>query len=246
MKILVISAAISASLLGVASAAGQGAVEVRLADTKYRFIDVSFARKNGVVFDGFYVGVPRSNELNIGGGYALKRGALTLTPLLYAVIGKEDGQRGVKGALLTAFETGDWKFLSFIGAYIRASGSVDAYQVLDTADLTRTLTTRWELGVQGGFFRTGGAWNTQVGPLLKFNDSRGAWAVSYRFGSEKELRVARVLGVLVNESEPNVPPFVTATETAQNTTASSLACYSSHLRWDRRPAADALADAWLT
>ena len=193
LRPLVIFAAISASLLFIGTAAGQGAAEVRLADTKYRFIDVSFTRKNGVVFDGFYVGVPGSNELNVGGGYALKRGALTLTPLLYAVIGKEGGQRGVKGALLTAFERGDWKFVSFVGAFIRASGSTDAYQVLDTADFTRTLTTRWELGVQGGFFRTGGAWNTQAGPLLKFNDSRGAWAVSYRFGSENELRVARVL-----------------------------------------------------
>ena len=193
LRSLVIFAAIGVSLLGVATAAGQGAVEVRLADTKYRFIDVSFTRKSGVVFDVFYVGVPGSNELNAGGGYALKHGALTLTPLLYAVIGKEGGQRGVKVALLSAFERSDWRFVSFVGAFVRASGSTDAYQVLDTADLTRTLMTRWELGVQGGFFRTGGAWNTQVGPLLKLNDSRGAWAVSYRFGSEKEFRVARVL-----------------------------------------------------
>lgn len=181
-----------ACLLAAASAAGQGAVEVRLADTQYRFFDVSFTRPNGVVLDGFYVGVPGSNELNLGGGYTLKRGALTLTPLLYAVIGKENRQRGVKAALLTAFDRAGWKFVSFLGAFVRTSGSVDGYQVLDTADLTRTLTKRWEVGVQGGFFRTGGAWNTQVGPLLKLNDARGAWAVSYRFGNENEFRVGRV------------------------------------------------------
>lgn len=154
-------------------------------------MDVSFTGKNGLVFDAFYVGVPGSNELNVGGGFALKRNALTLTPLLYAVAGKEGGQRGVKAALLTAYERNGWKFGSFLGAFVPTAGSADSYQVLDTADLTRTL-GKWELGVQGGFFRSGGAWNTQVGPLLKLNDARGAWAVSYRFGPDDEFRVGRV------------------------------------------------------
>ena len=113
---LVILAFMSASLLsGVRNIAGQGVAEVRFANTRYRFADVSFTRKNGVVFDGFYVGVPGSNELNVGGGYAFKRNALTLTPLIYAVIGKEGGERGVKTALLAAYETDGWKFGSFLG-----------------------------------------------------------------------------------------------------------------------------------
>lgn len=191
---LAMFAFMSASLLlGVRNLAGQAVAEVRLADTRYRFVDVSFTRKDGVVFDCFYVGVPGSNELNAGGGYAFKRHALTLTPLAYAVIGKEDGQRGVKVALLTAYERDRWKFASFVGAFVRTSGSTDSYQVLDTADLTRTLGGPWELGLQAGFFRAGGAWNTQIGPLLKRNDGRGAWAVSYRFGHEKEFRVGRVI-----------------------------------------------------
>jgi hypothetical protein len=191
---LVIFAFMSASLLsGVRNIAGQAVAEVRIADTRYRFADVSFTRKNGVVLDGFYVGVPGSNELNVGGGYAFKRNALTLTPLIYAVIGKEGGERGVKTALLAAYERDGWKFGSFLGAFVRTSGSTDSYQVLDTADLTRTLGKWWELGVQAGVFRSGGAWNTQVGPLLKLNDSRGAWAASYRVGQQKEFRVGRVL-----------------------------------------------------
>lgn len=190
---LVIFAIMSASLLlGICSIEAKGVAEVRLADTRYRFVDVSFTGKNGAVFDCFYVGVPGSNELNAGGGFAIKRNALTLTPLLYAVIGKEGGERGVKAALLTAYERDGWKFGSFLGAFLRTSGSTDAYQVLDTADLTRTLGTRWELGLQAGFFRSGGAWNTLVGPLLKLNDARGAWAVSYRLGDQKEFRVGRV------------------------------------------------------
>jgi hypothetical protein len=193
-RTLVIFAFMSAALLfDVRNVVGQVVAEVRLADTRYRFVDVSFAGKNGAVFDFFYVGVPGSNELNVGGGYAFKRHPLTLTPLVYAVIGKEDGERGVKAALLTAYESHGWKFGAFVGNFVRMSGSVDSYQVLDTADLTRTLGKWWELGVQAGFFRSGGAWNTQVGPLLKLNDARGAWAASYRFGQQKEFRVGRVL-----------------------------------------------------
>lgn len=183
----------AASLLwGAAEIAAQGLAEVRYADTSYRFADVSYTWSSGAVFDGFYVGVPGSNELNLGGGYALKRGALTLTPLVYAVIGKEDGQRGVKTALLASYDRSGWKLLAFGGAFFHTAGSVDDYHVLDTADITRVVATRWELGVQSGFFRTGGSWNTQIGPLVKFNDSKGAWAVSYRFGNEKEFRVGRV------------------------------------------------------
>lgn len=193
LRPLVVFAAITASLLAAGNAAGQAVAEVRFADTHYRFADFSFTGKSGGVFDVFYVGVPGSNELNVGGGYALKRGALTLTPLLYAVAGKEDGQRGVKAALLTSVDKDGWKFVCFLGAFVRTAGSVDNYQVLDTADLTHTFATRWELGVQGGFFRAGGSWNTQIGPLLKLNDSRGAWAASYRFGSDPEFRVGRVL-----------------------------------------------------
>jgi hypothetical protein len=192
-RFLVTFAFVIASLFtSVRDAAAQAVAEVRLADTHYRFVDVSFTRKNGVVFDGFYVGVPGSNELNVGGGFAFKRNALTLTPLIYAVVGKEGGERGIKTALLTAYERNGWKLGAFVGAFIRTSGSTNSYQVLDTADLTRTLRTRWELGLQAGFFRSGGAWNTQVGPLLKLNDARGTWAVSYRFGHPKELRAGRV------------------------------------------------------
>ena len=185
--------AISVLVAAVAGdAVAQGLAEVRVADTRYRFVDVSFTGKSGAVFDAFYVGVPGSNELNVGGGYTIKRRSLTLVPLLYGVAGKEAGQRGVKAAVLVAFEDRGWKFNGFLGAFTRTSGSIDSYQVLDTADLTRTFATRWEAGAQAGFFRTGGAWNAQIGPLLKRNDAKGAWAVSYRWGSPKEFRVGRV------------------------------------------------------
>lgn len=174
-------------------AAGQHMVEVRGADTEYRYADWNYSAANGAVVDLFYVGVPGSNEFNIGGGYVFKQGRLVVTPLIYAVIGKEGSQRGIKVALLASFERDGWKFVSFLGHYARVSGDVTAYQVLDTLDVTRVIGTRWEAGLQSGFFRTGGSWNPQTGPLLKRNDSRGAWAVSYRFGPQQEFRVGRVV-----------------------------------------------------
>jgi hypothetical protein len=175
------------------AAHGQHVIEARGADTHYRYADWSYTWGGGAVADVFYVGVPGSNEFNAGGGYAIKRGGLLVSPLAYVVIGKEDSQRGIKVALLVAFEGGGWKLQSFVGHYVPVSGGVGSYDVLDVLDLTRTLGTRVEAGVETGFFHVGDAWNQQTGPVLKLNDSHGAWAVSYRFGSENEFRVGRVL-----------------------------------------------------
>jgi len=177
----------------VPDAAAQHMIEVRGADTKYRYADWNYTFANGAVVDVFYVGVPGSNEFNLGGGYAIKRGCLVLTPLVYAVIGKEGGQRGAKVALLVSVDKAGWKLVSFLGDYIPGSGEVASYQVLDTLDITRAIGKRWDVGLQSGFFRTGGAWNPQVGPLVKLNDRHGAWAASYRFGPQNEFRLGRVL-----------------------------------------------------
>lgn len=192
-RALVIGAIVLSILGGQARAVAQHLVEVRGADTKYRYVDWNYTWKSAAVVDVFYIGVPDSNELNLGGGYAIKAGRIVLTPLVYVVIGKEDSQRGVKVALLASFEKDGWKLISFLGACARVSGAVRPYQVMDTLDVTRTFAARWEAGVQSGFFRTGGAWNPQVGPLLKLNDRHGAWAVSYRFGPQHEFRAGRVL-----------------------------------------------------
>lgn len=186
---IVVAVALTA---GAPNVAAQHMLEMRVADTEYRFVDWNYTWEGGAVVDVFYVGVPGSNELNVGGGYAVKLGPLTLTPLAYGVAGKEGGQRGVKIALLASFDRSGWKLVSFAAGYLRVSGEVGDYQVLDTLDLTRTIAARWELGVQSGFFHADGAWNTQVGPLLKLTDRWGAWAASYRFGDENEFRVGRV------------------------------------------------------
>ena len=110
------------ALCVVPIAAGQHMVEVRGADTKYRYADWNYSFAKGAVDDVFYVGVPGSNEFNFGGGYAFKQGGLVVTPLVYGVVGKEGGQRGVKLALLVSVDKGGWKLLSFLGDYIPVSG----------------------------------------------------------------------------------------------------------------------------
>ena len=173
-------------------AAAQNMFEVRGADSKYRYVDWNYTFHSSAVVDLFYIGVPGSNEFNLGGGYGIKAGKLTLTPLLYAVLGKEGGQRGLKIALLVTLDKDGWKLNSFLAHYAPVSGEVSQYQVLDTLDFSRVLGKRWELGVSTGFFHSGGTWNPQTGPMVKLNDRLGSWAASYRFGPQKEFRFGRI------------------------------------------------------
>ncbi|MBZ5500101.1 MAG: hypothetical protein LAP85_27210 [Acidobacteriia bacterium] len=168
--------------------------EARGANTKYRYADWNYTFHNSAIVDLFYVGVPGSNEFNLGGGYGFKPAQfLTIAPMAYAVIAKEAGQRGVKIALLIMFDKDGWRINSFLGHFVPISGDVAHYQVLDTLDASKVIRRRWEVGISNGFFHADGKWNPQVGPLLKLNDRLGSWSVSYRFGPQNELRFTRVL-----------------------------------------------------
>jgi hypothetical protein len=177
---------------GARAALAQHLVEFRAADTRYRYADWNYTFPHGVVTDMFYVGVPGSNEFNLGGGYSFRFGTLSIAPLLYLVAGREGGQRGVKLALLVMYEREGWKVASFVGHFARVTGQVASYQVLDTLDVTRRIRKDWEAGLSSGFFHSGETWNPQIGPLLKRNDSCGYWGVSYRFGPGNEFRLVRV------------------------------------------------------
>jgi len=175
-------------------ALAQSTVEVRGADSKYRYADWTFPVYRSFMLDLFYVGVPGSNEFNLGGGYGFKpRPSLTIAPLAYAVIGKEGGQRGLKVAVLVVLEKARWKANVFLAHLAPVRGTVSRYQVLDTGDVTRTIYGAWEAGMSAGFFHADTKWNPQVGPLLKRNDRLGSWGLSYRFGPQRELRVTRVV-----------------------------------------------------
>ncbi len=173
-------------------AAAQSLFEVRGADTKYRYADWLYTLHNSAIIDVFYDGVPGSNEFNFGGGYGIKIRKLTVSPLLYVVVGKEASQRGLRMGLLVTFDIEGWKLVSYLSHFAPLSGGVSQYQSLDTMDFTRVIGKRWEVGIQNGFFHSEGKWNPQIGPLLKLNDHYGSWALSYRFGPQRELRAARV------------------------------------------------------
>jgi hypothetical protein len=167
-------------------------LEGRIASSEYRYFDWNYTFHNSAIVDAFYVGVPDSNEFNLGGGYGFKpRPSLTVAPMAYAVIGKEAGQRGVKIALLVMFEKNGWKLNSFLGHFSPIAGDVERYQVLDTLDVSRVIRGPFEVGLSNGFFHAGGKWNPQIGPLFKVNDRLGSWYVSCRFGPQNELRFSR-------------------------------------------------------
>lgn len=173
-------------------AAAGDLIEVRGADTKYRYADWLHTFRNAAVIDVFYDGVPGLNEFNFGGGYSFKLKKLVVIPLVYFVAGKEDHERAIRLGVIVAYEQEGWKLNSYLSHCAPLSGGVSHYQSLDTADFTRVLSKRWELGVQSGLFHYQGKWNPQVGPLVKMNDRAGYWGVSYRFGPQREFRISRV------------------------------------------------------
>jgi hypothetical protein len=189
---MLVSAAALAACFGCGQAAAQHLVEFRGADTRYRYADWNYTFPNAVNIDVFYVGVPGSNEINAGAGYSFRIRKLTITPLIYAVAGKENRQRGIKVALLVLLQSDNWKLNSFVAHFTRVSGGVERYQVLDTLDCTRVFGKRFEGGLSTGFFHSGDSWNPQTGPIAKLNDRFGSWALSYRFGPQREFRLGRV------------------------------------------------------
>ena len=192
MRVLIKTAILLAFFLSGRQGLAQHYFEGRVADTKYRYFDWNYTFANSALVDVFYVGVPDSNEFNLGGGYGFKpKPSLMIAPVAYAVVGKEYGQRGIKIALLVMFEKDGWKANSFLAHFSRIAGDVRHYQVLDTLDVSRVVRGPFETGVSAGFFHAGGKWNPQIGPLFKLNDRFGSWYVSYRFGPENELRFSR-------------------------------------------------------
>ena len=176
--------------------------EARIADPEYRYLDWNYTFASSAIVDLFYVGVPGSDEIDLGAGYVFKPTAsLMVAPLVYAVYAHQGEQRGVKIAVLASFERNGWKASAFLGHFERVSGDVGSYQVLDTLDATRSVGAHLELGVSTGFFHAEHEWNGLAGPLAKWNDRHGFWGVSYRFGHENELRAVRVF--LLAKSPPH-------------------------------------------
>ena len=173
-------------------AAAQTTMEVRGSNSKYRFFDVSHTFTSNVVFDALYIGVPGSNEVFVGGGYQFKPAKwLTISPLLYGGIGRENHERGVKVAVLAIVDTGAWRGAAYVAQFAPAARQAKRYFLCDSLDVMRVVKS-WEVGASLGFFAQDNANSWKLGPMLKHNDQRGAWAVSLRGGTDFELRISRV------------------------------------------------------
>lgn len=173
-------------------AVAQTTMEARGSNSNYRFVDVSHAFNNNVVFDALYIGVPGSNEVFVGGGYQFKPAKwLTISPLLYGGIARENHERGVKIAVLAIVDTGSWRSAAYVAQFAPVAGEAKRYFLCDSLDVMRVVKS-WEVGASLGIFAQDNANSWKLGPMLKHNDKRGAWAVSARGGTDFELRINRV------------------------------------------------------
>ena len=159
----------------------------------YRYAEYSRPLSGPVVFDAVYLGVPGQNELYVGAGYQLKATpTLTVTPLVYGVAGKENGQRGLALGTFVLGTVGDWSVYTFVGYFEPLSGDVSRYLFVDTLDIARKLGS-WEVGLSAGAFIIGGDCACVAGPVLVRNDALGSWRASLRGGSAFEARLVRTL-----------------------------------------------------
>jgi hypothetical protein len=159
----------------------------------YRYAEYTRFLSNGMVLDSVYIGVPGQNELYLGAGYGFRfTPTLTLTPLLYGVVGKENDELGVALGVFLVGTAGPWSMYSFAGYFEPIDGDVPRYFFVDSADLTRRMGA-WELGVSTGHYVVSGDWSALVGGVAVHNDARGAWRAYVRGGSAFEARLVRTL-----------------------------------------------------
>ncbi len=187
MKLLIL-------MLLCVDARAEDLLEFRLAShAEYRYADWSHSFQNKLATDVYYIGVPGNNELSACLGYSLpSKHGLSLTPFFCGTTAKENGEFGLKAALLATWEKGKWKADAYYARFQPLSGKTNSYDVLDAGNLTYAL-KNWELGISTGFFRQASAWNPLAGPLVRRNDPLGFWFMSLRFGPQREIRFGRVL-----------------------------------------------------
>lgn len=189
MKTLIIIA-IAFACSAIASAQNNY-VELRGASPRYDYEEYGRDLPHNLNVDFVHIGVTGQDQWFIGlGKHLTPVKGVNLTPYIYAVVGT-NGQRGAMIAVNASVERGRWKANAFLGRFLRIKGSVSSYTALDTADVTRIINKRIDIGVSTGFFRQEGTWNVQSGPMVRFKDSHGAWVVSYRFGATNEVRLTR-------------------------------------------------------
>jgi hypothetical protein len=179
---------------GGTSAQAQLAAEIRVASSEYRYLDVNYTFAGGIMIDTLYIGVPGQNEVYLGAGYTFNPASwLSLIPIGYGVVGKENDERGLVLGGYVWLERGPYTAIAFLGRFIHLRGGVASYDFLDTLDVTRSIAGPWEAGFSSTVYREGEDWSHLVGPMLKRRDDKGWWALSALWGYEDEVRLVRVL-----------------------------------------------------
>lgn len=180
----------------VATAQITDLVEFRSASRgEYRYADWGHSFSNKLSTDLYYVGTPGANEFVGCLGYSLPSfKGLSITPYGCGSKTKEAGL-GAKTQIVAIWNRGNWQADAFWAHSWNVTGKQPGYDVVDAANLTRSLGKRWEIGASAGYFHQGAGepWNALTGPLVRFKDRRGTWAVSYRAGSTQEIRFIRTI-----------------------------------------------------
>ena len=165
-------------------------------NASYRYADWSHSFANKVATDVYYIGVPGNNELSACGGYVLPAvKGLSVTPFLCGTVAKENGEAGIKAAVVIAWEKGHYKADAYYAHLWTTHGTISSYDLLDAGNVTRTVGKKWEMGISAGYFLQDRSWNPLVGPLIRRNDAIGFWGASFRVGPNNELRFIRTFTI---------------------------------------------------
>ena len=123
----VIAAAVTISLTFCTAgpARAQLGAELRASTSEYRYLDVNYTFGSGAMVDALYNGVPGQNELYLGAGYTFSPASwLSLIPIGYGVIGKENEERGLVLGGYIWLETGPYTAIAYVGRFIHLRGGV--------------------------------------------------------------------------------------------------------------------------
>ena len=82
--------------------------------------------------------------------------------------------------MLAVVDTGAWRSAAYVAQFAPVAGEAKRYFLCDSLDAMRVVSLgRWSIP---GVFAQEHANSWKLGPTLKHNDKRGAWAVSLRGG----------------------------------------------------------------
>jgi hypothetical protein len=158
-----IGAAVLLATLASGSASAEGRLEEErpnyleirgaYSDGAYRYLEYGRGFSSGLVVDFLYFGVPDQNELYAGLGYEIQPvESLTILPLLYAVAGREDGERGVTAGVFISRTTRHTDTYFFLGHFHPIRGDVPRYTFLDSLDVIWKGDS-WGAGISAGLLR---------------------------------------------------------------------------------------------